>query len=101
MIIRFSIQNFRGIVELAAAPGGHSLTLRGQNGAGKSSAIDALWWGLGGILDGEVVRNGSESAATEIKFAEYLVTRRQARGKRPTLTVKSVDGKQTYNSPTA
>src|SRR3990167_651060 len=101
MIIKFAIRNFRGIVELTATPDGRSLTLRGKNGAGKSSAIDALWWGLGGILDGEVVHNGADGATTEIRFGDYLVKRSQIKGKRPSLTVKSADGKQTFNSPTA
>jgi DNA repair exonuclease SbcCD ATPase subunit len=100
-LLRISIRDFRGIVDLTASPNGKSLTLRGKNGAGKSSAVDALWWGLGGNLDGEVVRNGAEAAKTEIAFGDYLIQRRQVKGKKPALTVKSADGKATFNSPTA
>lgn len=100
-LLRFSISNFRGIVSLEASPNGKSVTLRGKNGAGKSSAIDALWWALGGQLDGSVVRNGADKAKVEVAFGDYLITRTEARGKRPTLTVKSADGKATLNSPTS
>lgn len=100
-LIRFSIVNFRGIVSLSAEPNGNSLTLRGKNGAGKSSAVDALFWALGGSLDGKVVRNGAEKAEVSLVFGDYLVTRRQTAGGKPTLTVKSADGKATFNSPTA
>lgn len=100
-LIKFTIKNFRGVVELEAQPNGHSVTLKGRNGAGKSAAIDSLWWGLGGSVDGEVVRNGADRAEVEIVIDGYAVRRQQARGKKPTLTVKSADGKQTFNSPTA
>lgn len=99
-LIRFKISNFRGVVELQAAPNGKSVTLKGRNGAGKSAAIDALWWALGGSLDGEVVTNGAERAEVELVIDGYLVRRQQARGKKPTLTVKSADGKATFSSPT-
>lgn len=99
-LIEFRVNNFRGIVSLHAEPNGHSVRIRGKNGAGKSSAIDALWWALGGQLDGEVVRHGAERADVELVFGEYRITRKQATGKKPTLTVKSADGKSTFNSPT-
>ena len=101
MLLSLKISDFRGIAEFHAEPNGKSLTLRGPNGAGKSSAIDALWWALGGALDGETVRNGAERAEVEVRFGEYLVTRKQTRGKRPSLTVKSADGKASFASPTA
>lgn len=100
-LISFEIRNFRGVVSLHAEPNGQSLTLRGANGAGKSSAIDGLWWGLGGSLDGEVVHNGAEKTEVVIVFGGYQITRRKTKGGKPTLTLKSADGKINYNSPTA
>lgn len=100
-LINLSISNFRGIVEFDAAPNGKSVTLKGRNGAGKSSAIDALFWALGGQLEGEVVRNGAEAAEVEVRFDDYLVRRRQTKGKKPTLDVRSADGKAKFSSPTA
>ena len=99
-IIKFKISNFRGIAELEARPDGKSLSLRGKNGVGKSSAIDGLWWGLGGALDGEVVRNGAARVEVELQIDEYLVRRRQTKGKHPTLDVRSADGKAKFASPT-
>lgn len=99
-LLRISIKNFRGIVELEVEPQGRSFTVRGKNGSGKSSAVDALWWGLGGAIDGEVVRRGAPAAETEIAFDDYLIRRRQVAGKPPTLTVRSADGKVRFNSPT-
>lgn len=100
-LIQFHVSNFRGIVEMKAAPNGKSVTFKGKNGAGKSSAVDAIFWALGGNLDGEVVRNESEGARTEVVFDDYLVTRTQKKGKKATLTVKSADGKATFSSPAA
>lgn len=100
-LIEFSISGFRGIVNLHAEPNGKSVTLRGKNGAGKSSAVDALFWALGGALEGPVINNGADKAEVELRFGDYLITRRQTKGKTPTLTVKSADGASKFNSPTA
>ncbi len=100
-IIEFTIKNFRGVVALSAKPNGRSVTLRGKNGAGKSSIIDALWWALGGSPEGEVVRNGADAAEVELRFDDYLIRRRQAKGKKPVLDVKSADGRAKFASPTA
>jgi hypothetical protein len=98
-LIRFSIKNFKGIVSFDAEPNGKSVTLRGANASGKSCCINALYWGLGGNLEGEVVNHGAEKAETEIRFDDYLITRKQKKGKRAELVVKSADGKASFNSP--
>lgn len=100
-LIRFTIAGFKGVVAFEAQPNGKSVTIRGKNGAGKSSVIDALWWALGGQLEGEVINNGADVARVDVTFGDYLITRRQARGKKPTLEVKSADGRAKFASPTA
>jgi DNA repair exonuclease SbcCD ATPase subunit len=101
MLLRFSIRGFRGIVEFEAEPNGKSLTLKGKNGAGKSSAVDALYWGLGGRLDGTVINNGADAAETRVEFGEYVVTRKQKREGAPSLVVKPANGGKALPSPTA
>ncbi len=100
-LIDLTISNFRGIAAFHATPNGKSMELRGKNGAGKTNAVDALWWALGGSLDGEVVANGKADAKVQVIIGDYAVTRKQVKDKRPTLTVKSKDGKLSFNSPTA
>lgn len=100
-LIHFKISNFRGVVSIESRPNGKSLVLKGRNGAGKSSVLDALFWSLGGQLEGEVVRNGADAAEVELRFDDYLIRRRQAKGKKPALDVKSADGKAKFASPTA
>lgn len=92
-IIEFRIRGFRGIASLDAEPDGRSFDLRGRNGAGKSSGTDALYWGLGGSVEGEVVGNQAERAEADIRIGDYVVRRQQAKGGKPTLTVKPADGK--------
>lgn len=99
-LIRFAIDNGRGIVSLVATPNGKPVRLRGANGTGKSSAIDMLWWGVGGRLDGDVVRNGADCVRTEIELDDYRVVRQMKRGGRPTLVVKDSTGR-TLPEPTA
>jgi len=100
-LIEFTITNFRGIVKLHAEPNGKSVTLKGKNGSGKSSAIDALWWAVGGQIDGSIITNDAERAEVNVTFNGYKITRTQTRGKPAKLAVKSEDGKATFNSPTA
>jgi hypothetical protein len=99
--MEFSISGARGVVAFAAKPDGQSFDLVGDNGTGKTSVIDDLWWGLGGSLDGEIVNNAATEAATEILFADYRVTRKKAKGKDARLVVTSADGKAKFASPTA
>ena len=98
-LLEIRISDFRGIASFKAIPDGQSLTLRGDIGTGKSSAIDALWWAVGGILDGEVVRNGAERARVEVRFDDYAVTRQKVRGKPATLRIKSAEGVPLGKSP--
>lgn len=100
-LIELTVKNFRGIVQFSMRPDGKSVELKGRNESGKTSVIDALFWGLGGSLDAEVVRTGTDGAQVEVKFGDYLVARRQPAGKRPVLEVRSADGKSKFTSPTA
>jgi DNA repair exonuclease SbcCD ATPase subunit len=41
---RLELRNFKGVAAFTLEPGGGDVTIRGQNGAGKSSVADALNW---------------------------------------------------------
>lgn len=108
-LISLTIENGRGIVRLDATLDGKGAVIRGGNGAGKSSALDMLAWGLGDNLDAPVIRNGADAVQTQLqiagadvgdgKFDDLTVKRRMARGKKPTLEIRGAD-KRPYPSPT-
>ncbi len=97
-LLRFSIQNFQGIVSFDAAPNGSSLELHGKSGAGKSSAITFLGAALGLKMDVEAIRNGEDQAGGFVEIGDYRVTAKWERGKPRKLSIKSIDGRIPYGS---
>lgn len=80
---RFRIQNHKGILEFAVAPDGKSIRLEGANGSGKTSILDGIAWIVSPDGSDAGMRNGAEFRAGEMVFGEYLFTRRQKRGGKP------------------
>ena len=87
-LIRLEINGFRGIASFVCEPDGKSIELRGDNGKGKSSTIDALCVSLGMKFDDSMIRNGEDEASTKVVIGEYVATRKLKRGGRPTLNIK-------------
>lgn len=94
-LFALEISNFKGIAEASLHPDGKSMTLRGPNGSGKTSIIDALWWLLKGLATDIVkpLRNGTERVFVKGQIGQFVITRSMNAGKKPTLKIESVDGK--------
>lgn len=84
---RLRLENHKGILSLAVSPDGKSLRLEGANGVGKSSVIDGLEWIVSDDGSEAGMRNGAEIRYGEMVFGEYLITRRQRRGGKPSRNV--------------
>lgn len=98
-VSRLSVLNFRRIVALNIEPGQRSLViLRGQNEAGKTSAINSLIAALAGKKEApEVpVHTGAEDAQIEVTLADALAdryrVRRTFKNNRTYLTVFQLGG---------
>ncbi len=92
--------SYRDTVELDFS-GFNLACISGQNGAGKSSLLDAMTWALFGQArkrDESVVNLQSSSANVEFTFEyednQYRVIRSLARGKTTTLEFQILDGNQ-------
>ena len=90
-------KDYRGCREFQCEPGARALVLLGgKNGAGKTSALNSLEWGLLGAEAGpaEVVRHGAEAAEVTITLdgGRYTVTRRETSGGTRSLVVRGPDG---------
>lgn len=107
MIIRsFTVTNFKKIRNISVDMSGRTfLFLAGKNGAGKSSALDALTVALMGekYSPPEPIRRGEDSSTVEVQIDGYTITRTWTRGedgKTPsTLKITGPDGR--INPPQA
>lgn len=100
-IINLTAENIKKLVAVEIKPNGDIVTITGPNGAGKSSALDSIFWALGGTssIQKQPIRKGEQKARIKLDLGELIVERRfTATGS--TLTVESADGAR-YKSPQA
>ena len=97
-ILKFEASNIKRIEAVEITPTGNLVEITGQNGAGKTSILDAIWWTLGGTKDiqSAPIHKGAPKGHCTLDLGEYVVTRsfRQKDGTdyTTTLTVESADG---------
>lgn len=96
-LLAFSVEDFKAIrfaeIDVGKAP---LIEIRGRNGAGKSSVIQALVWACNGgrALPEMPVRRGAESAEVVIRTDRYTLTRKVTRAGTATLTLLDAEGKK-------
>jgi hypothetical protein len=104
-VLQLTVENFKKIKAFILKPDPYVQEISGANGAGKSSALDAIWAGLGGAEmvkasgTSQPIRNGEKKAMVKLDLGDMIVTRRwTAAGS--TVTVENKDGAR-YPSPQA
>jgi hypothetical protein len=98
-IIRLSAENFKRLRAVEITPSGNVVEIRGRNGAGKSSILDAIECAVmgGDVLPSRPIRRGEETAKIRLDLGALIVTRRFT-GAGSTLTVEAESG-ALYRSP--
>jgi DNA repair exonuclease SbcCD ATPase subunit len=99
-ILEFRAENFKALELLYVRPDGQMVQFTGGNGAGKTSAVDAIWFLLKGIkgLPVKAVRKGANSMEVKGRIGgeemEFIVTRRLGAGdnKLPSLDIEMIKG---------
>lgn len=94
-IIRLQAENIKRIKAIRIDPEGHMVVVGGKNGQGKSSALDAIWYALGGkgSLPSEPLRKGTEKGFSKLTLDTGLViTRRITKKGTTTLKVETAEG---------
>jgi DNA repair exonuclease SbcCD ATPase subunit len=98
-IISLRASNVKRLTAVSIDPSGALVRITGANGAGKSSVLDCIWYGLGGesVIPSEPVRDGEEKAEITLTLGtdgvmKYRVTRKITRGKTSQLLVENADG---------
>lgn len=103
-VIELKAENFKRLSAVDITPRGHVIPVSGKNAQGKSSVLDAIWAALqpSDAKIGVPLRKGAESGRVRLMLgtekAELIVERKYRDGG-STVSVKSADGKSTFNSP--
>ena len=76
-ILKFQATNILGLKVVEINPKGHVVKLTGDNGAGKSSVLDAIMYALTGVtgLPSEIIRRGEDKGGMRIDLGDLVVTR--------------------------
>lgn len=77
-VVGLHIENLKRVRVVDIHPPAGAFTLGGDNGAGKSTTIDAVAYAIGGariFSDLQVVRIGETHAEVTVDIGEYLITR--------------------------
>lgn len=99
-IVQLRAENFKRLRAIEISPTGDVVELRGSNGAGKSSVLDAIWAALGGAREvpARPIRTGQEKAFIQLDLGTIIVTRRFV-GENSSLVVEQADTKARFQSP--
>ncbi len=98
-IVKLTAENIKKLVAVEITPNGSVVKITGKNGAGKTSVLDAIWWGLGGTenIQDKPIRTGQKKAKIEIDLGDMIV-RRTFTEKNSSLVIENKEGLK-YNSP--
>lgn len=98
-IIKLLAENVKRIEAIDITPSGALVVIGGENGAGKSSTLDAIEYALHGkgSHPAEPIRNGAKKARVVVETEDYKVIRRFT--KKGTQLVVEGKGGTVYKSP--
>lgn len=99
-ILGLIAENVKKIRVVEIEPKGRLIQITGKNDQGKTSVLDAIWWGLVGkrALPEKPVRKGAEKARIRLDLGELHVTRTIRSDGAMTLNVESGKGSK-FSSP--
>jgi recombinational DNA repair ATPase RecF len=69
-IVSFQASNIKKLTAIEITPDGNMVVLKGENGAGKSSVLDSIWYVLTGkrALPERPIRDGASRAEATVKL---------------------------------
>lgn len=99
-IVQLTSENIKRIRAITITPQGNTVVIGGDNGQGKTSAIDSIAMALGGgkLIPATPIRRGQKHARIEVDLGDLIVERRFT-SKGSTLTVMPKDGREPFKSP--
>lgn len=99
-IVKLEVENVKKLRAIAITPTSAVTQIRGANGSGKTSCLDAVFMAFGGkeAVPSQPVRAGEQKARIRLDLGEIVVTRRFDRSGTTSVRVEAADGAQ-YPSP--
>lgn len=97
-IVKLEAENIKRLRAVEITPSGALVEITGENGAGKTSVLDSIWWALQGAgnIQAEPIRRGADEARVTLDLGAYIVTRvmrrREGGDYTTSLTVASPEG---------
>ncbi len=86
-IINLKSKNFKGIVAIDITPKSNTVVISGKNGAGKTSAMDSIWytlcWKAGSKGTPMPIRKGEKFAEVTLTLCEDLTEEQMKQGVKP------------------
>lgn len=96
-IRRLTIENFMRVVGVSIEPNGKHVMVRGENGSGKTSVVEAIWDALCGSdskARPEPVRKGASKGRVSLDLGDYQVEKVFSPDGSSRLVIKASDGKK-------
>jgi DNA repair exonuclease SbcCD ATPase subunit len=77
-VIELVVENYMGVQAVDIRPDANVVRIEGKNGAGKSSVINAIWSGIGGMTESgkHPLRNGAKKGRTFVDLGNIRVERK-------------------------
>ena len=77
-IISLQAENIKRLIAVSIAPDGNIVEITGKNGAGKTSILDAIYWGLTGKdgIQSTPIRKGEDHAIIKLDLGDLKVIRK-------------------------
>lgn len=99
-IVKLIAENVKRLSAVEITPDGNIIVLGGENGAGKSSVLDAIAMAIGGgdEIPAEPLRQGAKSGRIQITLDDLIITRKFRDSGTTSLTVEGMDGSK-FNGP--
>jgi len=96
----FMGQDIKGLVAVDITPNSNVVRITGNNGAGKSSVLDCIWFAVGGsrVHDDMPIRKGQPRGKITLDLGDIIVSR-VFNPSGTTLTVESKDGQAVFKKP--
>lgn len=77
-IISLEAENIKKLIAVEIKPEGNLVQITGNNGNGKTSVLDSIWWALSGssAIQSKPIREGQTQARIRLDLGEIIVTRK-------------------------
>src|SRR3989304_5887106 len=75
-ILKLTAENIKRLIAVEITPDGNLVQITGKNGAGKTSALDAIWWALAGTthIQAQPIVKGENKARVRLDLGEIVVS---------------------------